>query len=136
MQDTELIFDPAANCAKFLMIVIGMIMHTVVINVTAMIMTAIMQVILRIVPDFLALTELRMTMNLYAFVLLILVVPSMTSSLILMTILPIRVKMHVIGSAKMESADAGFGCVPAADHVVLYLLVVPRYLIATVRMIR
>ena len=134
MQVTEFIFDPAANCVKFLMIVIGMIMHTVMINVTAMIMTAIMQVLPRIVPDYLVLTGLRMIMNLYAFVPLILVVPSMTSSRILTTIHLVRVKMHVTGSAMTESAEAGFAYVPVAGHVVLYLLAVPWYLIAMVMM--
>ena len=135
MQATEFNFDPAANSAKFLMIVIGMIMHTVVMNVTAMIMTAIMQVLPRIVPDYLVLTGLLMILNLYAFIPLILAVPNTTSGRILTTIHLVRGKLYVTGSAMTESAEAGFAYVPVAGHFVLYLLAVPRYLIAMVMMI-
>ena len=133
MQVTEFIFDPAANCVKFLMIAIGMIVHTVMINVTAKIMITITQVLHRIVPDFLVLNGLRMITNLYAFVPLILVVPSMVSSRIMSTILLVRVMMHVIGSAVTEDAGLSFASVPVSGHIVIYLLAVPRYIIAKVR---
>ena len=132
MQDTEFILDPAANYVKFLMIVIGMIMHTVVIHVTAMIMTAIMQVGFRIVPDYLVPTELRMNLDLYAFTPLILIMISMMNNRTLATIRLALVKMYVTGAAMPEFAEASFAYVPVAGHFALYLLAVPRYLIAMV----
>ena len=63
MQVTEFIFDPAANCVKFLMIVVGMIVHTVMINVTAKIMITITQVLHRILPEYLVRNVLQVITN-------------------------------------------------------------------------
>ena len=135
MQVTEFIFDPAANYVKLFMIVIGRIMHTAVNHVTVMIMTAIMQALFRIVLSYFMIMGLRITLIVHTFAPVILAVPRMMIYRILTDIHLALGKMHVIGSARIESAEADFVCGPAADHVVLYLLAVPKYLIATMRMI-
>ena len=135
MQVTEFNFDPAANYEKLFMIVIGRIMHTAVNLVTVMIMTAIMQVLFRIVLNYFRIMGLRITLIMHTFALMILAAPRVMNYRILTDIHLALGTMHVIGSAMIMSADAGFVYALAAGHVVLYLLAVPRYRIAMVSVI-